>query len=317
MMLCDAQTSGGLLVAIPPSSATRFERELPDRPCGSASCGRRLDPRPGHEHARAPRHRGRGARAPAQGSASNIRPTQGMVKQAIFNMVGPQHRRTRDVLDLFAGSGALGIEALSRGAARVTFVDREPRGLAILRQNLDALGFKERARIVRADVVRWLEASPDEIRSAGPRVPRPAVRRRGARSRPEGPRPRASRARPWSPSTRAASSCRRWPAARRPRAPLRRHDRHGVQDESRDRARRRREPQSKIARSTPEASTRSPTATSTWSIARSASSTGSIVAVAANPEKRQPLFTVEERMELIRAVAEGSRAGRGDELHRV
>jgi 16S rRNA (guanine(966)-N(2))-methyltransferase RsmD len=96
----------------------------------------------------------------------NIRPTQGMVKQAIFNMVGARIEGAQ-VLDLFAGSGALGIEALSRGAAGVTFVDQQPRGLAILRQNLDALGFKERARLVRGDVVRWLEASPDAIRSAG------------------------------------------------------------------------------------------------------------------------------------------------------
>jgi 16S rRNA (guanine966-N2)-methyltransferase len=48
----------------------------------------------------------------------------------------------------------------------VTFVDREPRGLAILRQNLDALGLKERARVIRADVARWLEDFPDEVRDA-------------------------------------------------------------------------------------------------------------------------------------------------------
>ena len=95
----------------------------------------------------------------------NIRPTQGMVKQAIFNMVGRDIEGAH-VLDLFAGSGALGIEALSRGAAAVTFVDQQPRGLAILRQNLDALGFKDRARLVRSDVVRWLEASPDSVRAA-------------------------------------------------------------------------------------------------------------------------------------------------------
>jgi len=88
-----------------------------------------------------------------------------MVKQAIFNMVGPDIDGAQ-VLDLFAGSGALGIEALSRGAASVTFVDQQPRGLAILRQNLDALGFKERARLVRSDVVRWLEASPDAVGAA-------------------------------------------------------------------------------------------------------------------------------------------------------
>ena len=96
----------------------------------------------------------------------NIRPTQGMVKQAIFNMAGPDIEGA-SVLDLFAGSGALGIEALSRGAASVTFVDRQPRGLAILRQNLDVLGLKERAKVVRSDVVHWLEASPDAIKGAG------------------------------------------------------------------------------------------------------------------------------------------------------
>jgi 16S rRNA (guanine(966)-N(2))-methyltransferase RsmD len=96
----------------------------------------------------------------------NIRPTQGLVKQAIFNMAGPSIEGA-NVLDLFAGSGALGIEALSRGASSVTFVDRQPRGLDILRQNLDVLGLKERAKVVRSDVVRWLEASPDAIKGAG------------------------------------------------------------------------------------------------------------------------------------------------------
>jgi 16S rRNA (guanine966-N2)-methyltransferase len=105
--------------------------------------------------------RGRRLKAP-----KGIRPTQGMVKAAIFNLVGPGIEGAH-VLDLFAGSGALGIEALSRGAAEVTFVDREPRGLAILRQNLDALELKERAHVVRGDVVRWLESSPAEVDRAG------------------------------------------------------------------------------------------------------------------------------------------------------
>ena len=95
-----------------------------------------------------------------------IRPTQGLVKAAIFNLVGPIIEGAY-VLDLFAGSGALGIEALSRGAATVTFVDRQERGLAILRQNLNALELKDRAHIVRADVVRWLEGSSDEAKRAG------------------------------------------------------------------------------------------------------------------------------------------------------
>jgi 16S rRNA (guanine966-N2)-methyltransferase len=105
--------------------------------------------------------RGRRLRAP-----KGIRPTQGMVKAAIFNIVGPGIQGAH-VLDLFAGSGAIGIEALSRGAAEVTFVDREPRGLAILRQNLDALELKDRAHVVRGDVVRWLESSPGAVGRAG------------------------------------------------------------------------------------------------------------------------------------------------------
>jgi 16S rRNA (guanine(966)-N(2))-methyltransferase RsmD len=89
-----------------------------------------------------------------------------MVKEAIFNLIGPGIEGVH-VLDLFAGSGALGIEALSRGAASVTFVDRVPRGLDILRQNLAMLDLKARATVVKADVVRWLEASPEQIKQAG------------------------------------------------------------------------------------------------------------------------------------------------------
>jgi len=57
------------------------------------------------------------------------------------------------VLDLFAGSGALGIEALSRGAARATFVERAPRALDALRANLDALRLADRARVVAGDAL--------------------------------------------------------------------------------------------------------------------------------------------------------------------
>src|ERR1700680_3110400 len=88
-----------------------------------------------------------------------------MVKQAIFNLARADIQDAL-VIDLFAGAGPLAIEALSRGASGVVFVDREPRGLAILRQNLEALGLKERARVVRGDVVRWLETSPGVVREA-------------------------------------------------------------------------------------------------------------------------------------------------------
>ncbi len=75
------------------------------------------------------------------------------------------------VLDLFAGSGALGLEALSRGAAEVTFVENDPRAIAALRKNLATLGGDDRATIVRTDAVRFvtgLAADAFEIAFADP-----------------------------------------------------------------------------------------------------------------------------------------------------
>lgn len=77
------------------------------------------------------------------------------------------------VLDLFAGSGALGLEALSRGAAHATFVERAPAAIRVLRDNLEALGAGERATVVRGDALRFVEAlgnhaSPFDIVVADP-----------------------------------------------------------------------------------------------------------------------------------------------------
>ena len=93
-----------------------------------------------------------------------IRPSQGVVKEAVFNMLGDLEG-TR-VLDLFAGSGALGIEALSRGATHATFVERDPKTIGVIRANLEALGYGERSTVVRADVGRWLEARAEEATAA-------------------------------------------------------------------------------------------------------------------------------------------------------
>lgn len=62
------------------------------------------------------------------------------------------------VLDLFAGAGTLGIEALSRGAARATFVEQAPQAVAALRSNLETTGFTGRSIVVRANVLAFLEA---------------------------------------------------------------------------------------------------------------------------------------------------------------
>ena len=99
------------------------------------------------------------------GAPRGIRPTQGLVREAIFNVVGPQ-LADAVVLDLFAGSGALGIEALSRGAARTTFVDQDEQAIRVIRRNLEDLGLADRGRAVRSDVVRWLRAGGDEVRRA-------------------------------------------------------------------------------------------------------------------------------------------------------
>jgi 16S rRNA (guanine966-N2)-methyltransferase len=89
---------------------------------------------------------GRRLRSP-RGEAT--RPTAGRVREALFSMLGELGGVV--VLDLFAGSGALGIEALSRGAARATFVERAPPALAALRANVAALGLGERAAVFGGD----------------------------------------------------------------------------------------------------------------------------------------------------------------------
>lgn len=85
------------------------------------------------------------------------RPTSDRVREAIFSALDSIDAvRGAAVLDLFAGTGAMGIEALSRGASRATFVDSDGDAIGTIRTNLAATGFAERADVVRADVVRWL-----------------------------------------------------------------------------------------------------------------------------------------------------------------
>ena len=94
--------------------------------------------------------RGRKLAAPA---GNSTRPTTDMVREAVFNSL-----RTMDVLDgavvvdLFAGTGALGIEALSRGAARCTFIEKDRNALRVLRENLAALRIEDRSAVIPADV---------------------------------------------------------------------------------------------------------------------------------------------------------------------
>jgi 16S rRNA (guanine966-N2)-methyltransferase len=98
-------------------------------------------------------HRGRRIEAPR---GSSTRPTSDRVREALFSILGPIVDEAR-VLDLFAGSGALGIEALSRGAAQVVFVESDERAAAVVQRNLDALGID--ARVHRRDAFSWLESA--------------------------------------------------------------------------------------------------------------------------------------------------------------
>ena len=98
-------------------------------------------------------HRGRRLRAPR---GLRTRPTADRVREALFDILGPAVRGLR-VLDLFAGTGAVGVEALSRGAARVVFVERDRDAVRALQANLAALGLsRDRARILAADAVAAL-----------------------------------------------------------------------------------------------------------------------------------------------------------------
>ena len=85
------------------------------------------------------------------------RPTSEFLRQAIFNTIADRIRGA-SVLDLFAGTGAIGLEALSRGAATATFVERDRRAVAGLRANLAALSLAARARVIAGDVLAALGA---------------------------------------------------------------------------------------------------------------------------------------------------------------
>ena len=90
-----------------------------------------------------------------------MRPTQDRVREAVFGMLAPEMPGA-DFLDLFAGSGSVGIEALSRGARSATFVERDRRHLAVLAENLAATagrhGRGDAARTVAADAYSWIAA---------------------------------------------------------------------------------------------------------------------------------------------------------------
>jgi 16S rRNA (guanine966-N2)-methyltransferase len=98
----------------------------------------------------------RGRRLAAPGSRTReIRPTSDRAREALFSILADRVRGAR-VLDLFAGTGALGLEALSRGAASVLFVDQGRAALTLLHKNIELCGFWEKSVVMQRDLTRSL-----------------------------------------------------------------------------------------------------------------------------------------------------------------
>src|SRR5690242_13937691 len=104
------------------------------------------------------RHRGRRLLAP---SGEKVRPTSDRAREALFNILSHGQLAAEGipfvgaaVLDAFAGTGALGLEALSRGAAEALFIEQDREALAILRKNIAALGEGVRTRVIPGDATR-------------------------------------------------------------------------------------------------------------------------------------------------------------------
>jgi 16S rRNA (guanine966-N2)-methyltransferase len=103
--------------------------------------------------------KGRKLRVPA---GARVRPTSDKVKQALFNILG-ENVRDCTFLDLFAGTGGIGIEALSRGAKEVWFVDDSRESLQVTRHNLEQAGFEGKAKIVASRAASFLKKNEQQF----------------------------------------------------------------------------------------------------------------------------------------------------------
>jgi 16S rRNA (guanine966-N2)-methyltransferase len=110
--------------------------------------------------------KGRRLRAPGTDAT---RPITDRAKESLFSILGPRIAEA-SFLDLFAGTGSVGIEALSRGGARATFVEKAPRAAANVRHNLEITGLRTRGEVVTRDVFAYLreEPSPFDVIFVGP-----------------------------------------------------------------------------------------------------------------------------------------------------
>lgn len=92
----------------------------------------------------------------------DTRPTSDMVKEAVFSIIQFDVPGA-SVLDLFAGSGQIGIEALSRGASHCVFVDKNPEAVAVVKENVSSCGFLKQSRILNMDSLEYLKAAKPEL----------------------------------------------------------------------------------------------------------------------------------------------------------
>jgi 16S rRNA (guanine966-N2)-methyltransferase len=103
--------------------------------------------------------RGRRLQTPSKSTAKYpgqlIRPTADRSREALFNIIG-QEVKAATVLDLYAGTGALGLEALSRSAIRTVFVDNNPQAVQLIEKNIELCGFSDRTLVLERDLSKGL-----------------------------------------------------------------------------------------------------------------------------------------------------------------
>lgn len=100
--------------------------------------------------------RGRKLFAPGSRGGASIRPTADRAREALFNILGWEFVRGAAVLDLFAGTGAFALEALSRGAREAVFVDNSLVSIDLIQKNISVCGFSAKAHVVRHDLLKSL-----------------------------------------------------------------------------------------------------------------------------------------------------------------
>ena len=95
------------------------------------------------------------SKSPAKFSSHIIRPTADRAREALFSIMG-NAVKDATVLDLYAGTGALGLEALSRGAQEVVFVDNNPQSIQLISKNIELCGFSDRTLVLKRDLSKGL-----------------------------------------------------------------------------------------------------------------------------------------------------------------